>query len=143
MNMETSKKALITVHTTIHLPIHLAWKIWTTPSDIMHWNKASDEWHTPLAENDLRVGGKFCYQMAAKDGSMAFDFDGVYSTVNRLKLIEYKLSDDRVVRVNFTAMGNDTYIVEEFEAEEVNSLDIQKIGWQAILNSFKNYCESM
>nr|MBP9771287.1 SRPBCC domain-containing protein [Candidatus Gracilibacteria bacterium] len=71
-------KTLITIETTINAPVEKVWKAWTTPADIVQWNAASDDWHTTKSENDLRTGGKFSSRMEAKDGSMGFDFWGIY-----------------------------------------------------------------
>ena len=79
--METIDKTKITVQVAINVPISIVWKKWTTPEDIMKWNNASADWHTPKAQNDLRVGGKFSSRMEAKDGSMGFDFEGIYSNI--------------------------------------------------------------
>lgn len=139
--METTPKTLITVETTVKAPVEKAWKLWTTPTHITKWNTASKEWHTPRAENDLRVGGKFLSRMEAKDGSFGFDFEGVYDEVKSNELIAYTMSDGRKVKVTFTANGAETKVVEAFEPESTNSLEMQKSGWQAILDSFKKYTE--
>lgn len=139
--MGNIERTLITVSATIKAPIDLVWELWTTPEHIMKWNNASDDWYTPRAENDLRVGGKFLSRMEARDGSMGFDFYGTYDAVNVNNLIEYTLGDDRKVRITFTANGNETNIVESFEAEEINSIELQKGGWQSILDNFKKHVE--
>jgi hypothetical protein len=41
------------------------------------------------------------------------------------------------------ANGNSTFIEERFEAENMNSRELQLSGWQAILNNFKKYIESL
>src|SRR5215212_1251070 len=112
--METATKTLITVGTTIEAPVEKVWKFWTAPEHITKWNNASDDWHTPFAENDLRTGGKFHSRMEAKDGSFGFDFGGVYDEVKENELIEYTMGDDRKVIVNFTGKGNETRVVESF-----------------------------
>lgn len=132
----------ITIHTTIQSPVDKVWKFWTSPEHIIHWNNASDDWHTTHATNDLRVGGKFLSHMAAKDESMGFDFEGTYSKVELHKTIEYTLADGREVKINFIAKGNETEVEETFEAESTNSVELQRDGWQAILNNFKKYSES-
>jgi len=139
--METKVKTIISVQTKINAPVEKVWKNWITPEDIVKWNNASEDWHTTLATNDLRVGGKFHSRMEAKDGSIGFDFDGVYSIVKTKSQIEYEIGDGRKVRIDFTANGKDTRIVETFESEDTNSIDIQRTGWQAILNNFKKYVE--
>jgi uncharacterized protein YndB with AHSA1/START domain len=115
---------------------------WTAPEHITKWNFASDDLHSPKAENDLRVGGKYSARMEAKDGSMGFDFGGVYDDVKENELIEYTLGDDRKVVVRFTPIGNETKVVETFDAELSNSIELQKGGWQAILVNFRKYVES-
>ena len=117
-------------------------EIFTTPTDITKWNQASDDWHSPSAENDLRPGGEFSYRMEAKDGSSGFDFGGVYDEVITNKRIAYTLGDGRKVEVNFTSKGDSTGVVETFEAEATNPIELQRGGWQAILDNFKRYVEA-
>lgn len=131
----------ITVENTIQAPVEKVWKYWTQPEHIMNWSFASDDWHTPAAENDLREGGKFSSTMAAKDGSMSFDFGGVYTKVDEHKVIEYTLGDGRTVAITFSSEGDATKVVETFDAETQNSVEMQQAGWQAILNNFKKYTE--
>ncbi|MBL7967101.1 MAG: SRPBCC domain-containing protein [Prolixibacteraceae bacterium] len=140
--MITSEKPTITVETLVHLPVEKVWKYWTEPQHITKWNAASDDWHTPRAENDLRVGGRFTSRMEAKDGSFGFDFGGTYSQVETHRLIAYAMDDDRKVQIVFGPGEKGTRIVESFEAESENSLELQQTGWQAILNNFKKYAES-
>ena len=139
--MKYSKQA-ITVETTVNAPVEKVWKSWNTPADIMLWNNASDDWHTPFAENDLRVGGKFLSRMEAKDGSFGFDFGGIYDEVQENGLIAYTIDDGRKVTIRFSGKNNETKIVETFEAENMNSIEIQRGGWQTILDNFKKYTES-
>lgn len=139
--MESATKTIITVESIVNAPIEKVWKLWTTPADIMKWNNASDDWHTPKAENDLRVGGRFVYTMAAKDGSMSFDFSGVYNQVKTHELISSTLDDGRSLKITFSRSGNQTKVVEDFEAESMNSVELQRGGWQAILDNFKKYVE--
>ena len=136
------KKTSISVHAKIEAPIDKVWKLWITPEDIIKWNHASDDWHSPRAENDLRVGGSFSYRMEAKDGSLGFDFYGVYDKVIIYKLIDYTLGDGRKVNIVFSILNNHTEVIETFEAEATNSIELQRGGWQAILNNFKKYVES-
>ena len=140
--METQEKTVITVENTIDAPVAKVWKFWTKPEHIIKWCNASDDWHTPRAENDLKVGGKFTSRMEAKDGSMGFDFGGVYDAVRTNEYIEYTLGDDRKVKINFSAQGNKTKVVESFEAENTHSIEMQQGGWQAILDNFKKYTEA-
>lgn len=139
--MESSNQITITVETTIKAPVEKVWEFWTKPEHITQWCQASDDWHAPYAENDVRVGGKFKTTMAAKDGSMSFDFEGVYVNVEQHKHIEYLIADGRKVSISFAKEGNETSVVESFEAENENSPEMQKGGWQAILDNFKKYSE--
>ena len=140
--MDQAEKITITVKAIINAPIEIIWKYWTTPEDIVKWNNASDDWHTPKAENDLQTGGKFTYRMEARDGSFGFDFGGSYTDIKTNKLIEYTIADGRKVRITFYDSGNKTEITETFEAESTNSVELQRRGWQSILDNFKKYTES-
>lgn len=140
--MATIEKTNITVGVTIHTPVEKVWKFWTDPKHIIHWNNASDDWHTTKAENDLRPGGKFLSRMEAKDGSMGFDFTGKYNKIELHKLIDSTLDDNREVRVSFVSNGNETTITEIFEAEQENTIELQQAGWQSILDNFKKYAET-
>lgn len=140
--METANRTKITVENTINAPVEKVWEYWTAPAHITKWNNASDDWHTPFAENDLRTGGKFLSRMEARDGSVGFDFAGVYDEVKPHQRIAYTMGDDRKVITNFTGTGNETKMVTVFEAEDTNSIEMQKGGWQAILDNFKKYVES-
>lgn len=135
-------KEKITVNTSVNSPISKVWELWNGPEHIVKWNTATDEWHTPRASNDLKKGGKLIARMEAKDGSMGFDFEGTYDEIVPNELIRYKIADGREVSVSFSSEGNVTNISETFEAEETNSLEMQKNGWQAIMDNFKKYAES-
>ena len=135
-------KENITIETHVNAPIEKIWELWTKPEHIKKWNNASDDWHTTRAENDLRIGGKFLSRMEAKDGSFGFDFEGIYDDVTTNQKISYTLLDDRKVDITFLQTENGVKITETFEAENENSLELQKQGWQAILNNFKNYVEN-
>lgn len=126
----------------INAPVEKVWEFWTNPKHIVHWNNASDDWHTPKAENDLRVSGKFLSRMKARDGSIGFDFIGVYGKVEPLRQIEYTLEDDRTVQISFAAEGDKTRVTETFEAEQENTLELQQFGWQSILENFRKYVET-
>jgi len=139
--METANKTKITVQTNINAPVDKVWKFWTDPQHITKWNQASDDWHSPSAQNDLRTGGKFSVRMEARDGSTGFDFGGEYDQVKINELIGYTMDDGRKVTVRFIPNGNETKVEETFDAEDTNSHEMQKNGWQAIMNSFKNYVE--
>jgi uncharacterized protein YndB with AHSA1/START domain len=132
----------ITVTALVNAPVESAWSTWTNPVDIVRWNTASDDWHTIRAENDLRTGGTFSYRMEAKDGSMGFDFAGVYENVIPHEHITYSLGDDRKVSIDFYNDNNKTKVVETFDAEHKHSIELQRDGWQAILNNFKKVAES-
>ena len=141
--METATKTVITVQNTVNAPVSKVWAYWTAPEHICKWNNASDDWQTPWATNDLRVGGVFVARMEAKDGSLGFDFGGTYDAVNENEYIEYHINGDaRKVKIYFTAEGNSTKVMESFEAETENSDELQRGGWQAILDNFKKYTES-
>ena len=139
--MDSISKTQITVQTIINAPIELVWKKWTTPADIMNWCSASDDWHAPEAENDLKIGGKFMTRMEAKDGSYGFDFEGIYDSVIVHDSIEYSLEDGRKVKILFKDLGNFTEIIETFDLESINSTELQQAGWQSILDNFKKYAE--
>src|SRR5437868_1418325 len=140
--METQEKTIITVENTINAPVEKVWQYWTSPEHITKWNYASEDWHTPHAENDLRIGGKFSSRMEAKDGSFGFDFGGVYDDVQTHKRIEYTLGDGRKVVINFSGNGDSTTVEETFDPENTHPVDFQKSGWQTILNNFKKYVEA-
>lgn len=140
--MANITKTIITVRASVKAPIEKVWKHWTSPASIRGWNNASDDWHTPRASNDLRKDGKFNYRMEARDGSMGFDFEGVYDKVIVNKQIDYTLGDSRKVKTTFTTDGKTTEVVETFEAESANTIELQRTGWQSILNNFKKFTES-
>lgn len=128
----------ITVTTTIATSMAEVWRAYTTPDDIKAWNAASDDWHTTHAEVDLRVGGKFCSRMEAKDGSFGFDFAGEYTKLIPHQLIEY-VFDERKVSVNFTEGSDDVLVKVSFDPETIHPEEQQREGWQAILDNFAKY----
>ena len=142
--MTTANNATkITIEANVKAPVGKAYQIWTSPADIVKWSTPSPEWHTPRAEHDLTEGGKFNYRMEAKDGSFGFDFGGVFDVLKKDELIEYTIGDGRKVEIHFNKKGdNETHIVQTFEAEGQNPVEMQRAGWQAILDSFKNYTEN-
>lgn len=140
--METQTKTIITVENTVNAPVQKVWDYWTKPEHITHWNNASDDWHTPWVKADFREGGSFVARMEAKDGSMGFDFGGVYDVLRANDYIEYTIGDGRKVRIRFTPQGDITRVTESFEAETMNSIELQRGGWQAILDNFKKYVET-
>ena len=135
-------KTKITVECIVNSTIENVWDCWTTPTDIEQWNHASPDWHTPKAINDLSVGGTYIFTMAAKDGSMSFDLEGTYTDISKPKSIKSTLADGRTVSVDFIALGDKVEVVETFEAESQNPIDLQRQGWQNILDSFKKYVEN-
>jgi uncharacterized protein YndB with AHSA1/START domain len=135
-------KTRITINATINAPVEKVWKLWNEPEHIMQWNSASEDWHSPRAENDLRAGGSFNYRMEAKDGSFGFDFGGVYDEVIPNEHISYTMADGRGVSTEFTGNDNTTEITSTFEAESENPEEMQRQGWQAILDNFKKYAET-
>ncbi len=142
--METTNTATkVTVEATVNAPVEKVWKTWSEPQHIKNWCAASDDWHAPRAENDLRTGGTFSTRMEAKDGSFGFDFGGVYDNVKENELIEYTMGDGRKVDVKFSSVGDQTKVVETFDAEATNPVEMQRGGWQAILDNFKKYTESI
>jgi uncharacterized protein YndB with AHSA1/START domain len=133
----------ITVSAIVHASKEKVWDYWTQPKHIVHWNFASDDWESPTATNDLRIGGTFTARMQAKDGSMGFDFGGTYTNVKQHALIEYTMGDGRQVRVEFTPVAEGINVTETFDAENTFSEEQQRAGWQAILNNFKKYVEHL
>jgi uncharacterized protein YndB with AHSA1/START domain len=140
--MEAAEKTTITIEALVNAPVEKVWKYWTEPKHITQWAFASDEWSAPKATNDVKVGGKFSTTMAAKDGSMSFDFGGVYTAVELNKLIAYNMDDARKAKITFASEGGKTRIVESFEAEGENSVEMQRGGWQAILDNFRKHVEN-
>lgn len=137
-----STTARITVGALVRRPRAQVWKLWTDPMHIMQWCAASDDWHCPKATNDLRVGGTFSSTMAARDGSFSFDFEGVYDDVQPHERIAYTMGDGRTCEILFTEEGGNTRVVESFDAETLNSVEMQQAGWQAILDRFKKHAEA-
>lgn len=140
--MTTTSKTKITVQTTVNAPVEKVWKYFNQPEHITKWNQASEDWHSPSATNDLRTGGTFSYRMEAKDGSFGFDFAGTFDEVKENELLEFTIGDGRKVVVSFNPEGDKTNVVETFEAEGTNPIEMQRGGWQAILDSFKRYTEN-
>jgi uncharacterized protein YndB with AHSA1/START domain len=140
--MKTAQTQSITVETLVNAPVEKAWKFFSDPEHITQWAFASDDWHAPYADNDLRKDGKFKTTMAAKDGSFSFDFEGVYTNVVPNKVVEYAMSDGRKVKVDFEADGNSTRIRETFDPETENPIDMQRAGWKAILENYRRHVES-
>ena len=131
----------IIVDVTVAAPIEKVWDAYVTPEDIVQWNAASDDWHTTSSTVDLRPGGKFCSRMEAKDGSFGFDFEGEYTNIITHELIEYGFGD-RTATVKFEQGAGGVKVTVEFAAEQENSVEDQKGGWQAILDNFKRHVEA-
>jgi uncharacterized protein YndB with AHSA1/START domain len=132
----------ITIEKFVNSDINTVWDTWNNPEDIKQWNAASDDWHTTESRVDLREGGEFSARMEAKDGSMGFDFGGTYTRVVPQELIEFKLADERTVRVEFAVQDEGTYITETFDAENENDPELQRQGWQSILDAFARHVEA-
>lgn len=131
----------ITIESVIAANPRTVWESWTDPKHITKWNFASEDWQCPNASNDLRVGGKYSARMEAKDGSFGFDFEAIYDEVIDQKKISYTMSDGRNATTKFEDLGSKTKVTTVFEAEKENPEEMQKQGWQAILNNFKKYVE--
>lgn len=139
---QSTEKPVIRVSVLVDAPIEKVWDYFTMPSHITRWNNPSANWHTPNASADLKEGGKFNYRMEAKDGSEGFNFEGVYDVITPNEYIAYTIADGRKVSVKFIADNYKTNIIEQFETENINMPEMQKNGWQAILDSFKQYIET-
>lgn len=135
-------KKYITVLININSAAEKVWEYWTNPRHIEKWNAASEDWHTPRAENDIRPEGRFLWRMEAKDGSFGFDFTGQYTEVIRGKYISYTMDDTRCVEITFEESEGVVIVTEKFEPEKTNSEELQRMGWQAILDNFKKYVEN-
>lgn len=131
----------ITISTEINSNIEKVWEFWNTPRHIEKWNQASDDWMATNAKSDFKEGGKFSCRMEAKDGSAGFEFEGEYTKIEEHQLIEYKIADGRDVSVIFEKKDGKILVTEKFEPEEMNAVEMQQAGWQAILNNFKKYTE--
>lgn len=136
-------KKQIVVTAEVNAKVEKVWDAWTNPEHVPGWNFASDDWCCPWAKNDLRVGGKFTSRMEAADGSVGFDFEGVYNAVEVNKLLEYEMADGRKVKVEFENRGNTTHVTESFDPENIHPEEMQRAGWQSILNNFKKYTENL
>ena len=132
----------ITVETLVRADLDKVWDAWNTPEDIRQWNAAQEDWHTTKSTVDLREGGSFLARMEAKDGSMGFDFEGTYTRIAPKQVIEYRMSDGREVRVEFAKQAGGILVKETFDAETQNSPELQRTGWQAILDNFGRHVEA-
>lgn len=132
----------ITVETSIAAPLETVWHSYTSPTDIVKWNAASDDWHCPRAEADLREGGTFCFRMEARDGSQGFDFEGVYTRIEPMRSLEYRFGD-RHARVDFETTASGTRVRVMFDPENQFPLEMQRAGWQAILDRFARHVSAL
>jgi uncharacterized protein YndB with AHSA1/START domain len=132
----------ITLTTYVEAPVNTVWDFWIEPEDIREWYHASDDWHTPSATNDFRIGGTFHFMMAANDKSESFDFEGTYTDIVEHEIIEYALADGRKVSILFEKKDGGTQVTETFETENSHTIEEQRLGWQSILDNFKLYVES-
>ena len=137
--MEHSK---VKIGTSINAKIEKVWECWTQPEHITQWNFASEDWYCPQAKNDVRVGGKYVARMEAKDGSFGFDFEAVYDEVTEHKKVTYTMGDGRVATTIFESLNGSTRLSTTFDAETENDVEMQRSGWQAILDNFKKYTEA-
>jgi uncharacterized protein YndB with AHSA1/START domain len=132
---------MITVSTNVHAPVAKVWRCWTDCSHITHWNFASDDWNCPKAAHDFREGGRFAYTMSADDESFSFDYSGQFTSIIPLEKIALLLDDGRKVEISFEKIGDETQVIESFDPEHENPMDMQRAGWQAILDNFKKHVE--
>jgi uncharacterized protein YndB with AHSA1/START domain len=132
----------ITIETTVNAPMEKVWQLFNEPEHIVQWATASDDWHTTKASNDVRVGGTFSYRMEAKDGSQGFDLTSIYSEVVPDTLLAYTMADGRNVRTVFTEGADGVHIAQTFDPETENPVEMQRAGWQTILDNFKAYAET-
>lgn len=131
----------ITVSTTVNADANKVWELWTKPEHVTKWNSASDDWECSDARNDLRIGGTFSARMQDKNTKEGFDFTGTYTNIVPYELIEYTMEDGRKVRVEFEVAEKGTRVTETFDPESENPIEMQRQGWQAILDNFKRYAE--
>jgi uncharacterized protein YndB with AHSA1/START domain len=134
---------MLHVSSIINSDIETVWNCFTQPEHITKWNFASDDWHCPAAINEVRVGGRMSWTMAAKDGSFSFDLEAVYKNVDEYELLETEMPDGRNVITKFEEAEGGVMVSEDFDPESENPHEMQVGGWQAILNNFKKYCESL
>ena len=133
----------IKVDVLVNASLEETWKCFTQPEHIVNWNAASEDWCCPSAHSDLKAGGSFSYRMEARDGSMGFDFSGKFNEVDFQRHILILLDDKRSLEVWFEAVDGGIRVTEEFEAENMTPVELQQQGWQAILDAYKNYCQSV
>lgn len=141
-NLNQEKTMKITIETLVRAELNKVWDAWSSPADIKQWNAAQEDWHTTASTVDLREGGMFRSRMESKDGSEGFDFEGTYTRVVPGKLIEYQMSDGREVQVEFADRSEGVLVKETFDAETENPPELQRQGWQAILDNFRRHVEA-
>jgi uncharacterized protein YndB with AHSA1/START domain len=139
---ERMANSKIKIEAIISAPPQKVWTYWVKPEHITKWNFASEDWHCPRAKNELKVGGKYGARMEAKDGSYGFNFEAIYNEVVDQKKLTYTMEDGRSVTTDFEKLGDKTKVTTVFDAEKQNPEEMQKSGWQAILNNFKKYVEA-
>jgi uncharacterized protein YndB with AHSA1/START domain len=132
----------ITINAEIDASVEKVWEMWNSPEHIVNWNATSEDWQTTRASNELKIGGSSSCRMEAKDGSMGFDFNWIYTAVESNKHLEYTLEDNRKVVIDFSEENGKVNIIQTFDAETENTMELQKLGWQSILNNFKKYVEN-
>jgi uncharacterized protein YndB with AHSA1/START domain len=138
----TINQEKVTIEVDVNAPMEKVWQYFNDPNHVVMWNNASEDWHTPKAENNVVTGGTFNYRMEARDGSSGFDFNGVYDEVVPNQLIRYTMEGGRKVEVVFSEKEGGVHIVETFDSETENPIEKQREGWQSILNNFKKYVEA-
>ena len=136
--MDTTK---ITIQAVVAADRQKVWDRYTQPEHITKWNFATDTWHCPAASNDMRVGGKYLARMEAKDGSFAFDFEAVYNEIVDGEKFTYTMPDNREIQVSFEQTDDKTRVTVTFDPENENPVDLQRSGWQSILDNFRKYAE--
>ena len=135
-------KPVVTIEAIVNKPIDKVWECWTKPEHITQWCFASDDWHAPSSTSDFKIGGKISTRMEAKDGSFGFDFWGTYDEITHNEKLAITMGDDRKWDIYFSVVDGGVKVVEEFEAESENPIEMQQEGWQMILNNFKKYAQS-
>jgi uncharacterized protein YndB with AHSA1/START domain len=130
----------ITIKVTVFADIKKVWDYYTQPEHITKWNFADPSWHCPKASNDMKIGGRYIARMEAKDGSFGFDFDATYTEIKEGESFSYEFGG-RYATVEFKEQQSQTKLTITFDPETENSIDLQRQGWQAILDNFKKYTE--
>jgi uncharacterized protein YndB with AHSA1/START domain len=129
----------IAIHAIVPVSPEQAWDAFTTASAITQWNQASPEWHCPWATVELQVGGKYVARMEARDGSFGFDFEAVYEAVDPHRALTLRMDDGRRAHTTFVGEPGGTRVTTTFDPESSNPIEMQRDGWQAILDSYAAY----